>query len=372
MRLGLIQLRRSARRTTALVLAFGILTALVLFVSALSATLDRSLSGAVATMEADLVVLTTASRGVPQASRITSEQLDRLSTVSGVARSAPVGELRVTAVVHDREVAASLFGASPSGPGRPATLLEGRRPTGPGEVVIDEIERRNGLAVGDQVRIVGADVELTIVGIARGARFGGILTLHATFDDWRSTFAQRFPDATELRPTMVAVVVTAAEGETSAVMDRINREVDGVTARTPEQAASELPGLAGIRDSFRMITIVAVGAALLLVAAFWSLVASQQARDVAVLSAIGVRRSRLVHAMLTQVGVVAALGTMTGAVAVWALGEAAPPTFPLAVHPATVGLVVLLLVGGALIAALPALTSVTRVDPVRAIAAADR
>lgn len=371
MRLGLLQLRRSARRTSALAVAFGILTALVVFVSAVSATLDRSLSGAVATMEADLVVLTTASRGVPQASRITSEQLDQLSGVPGVARSAPVGELRVTAVVHDREVDASLFGASPSGPGRPGTLLEGRRPTGPGEVVIDEIEGRNGLALGDEVRIVGADVELTIVGIAQGARFGGILTLHATFDDWLSTFAQRFPDATELRPTMVAVVTTP-DDETLAVIDRIHRDVDGVTARTPAQTASELPGLAGIRDSFRTITVIAVGATLLLVAAFWSLVASQQARSVAVLSAIGVRRSCLVRALLTQVGAVAALGTLIGSLAVWGLGEAAPPTFPLAVRPFEVALVALVLVGGALIAAVPAVASVTRVDPVRAIAEADR
>ncbi len=371
MRLGLLQLRRSARRTSVLVLAFGILTALVVFVNALSTTLDRTLAGAVATMEADLVVLTTASRGVPQASRITSEHLEQLSMVSGVARSEPVGELRVTAVVDDREVAASLFGAPPSGPGRPGVLLEGRRPTGPGEVVIDEIERHNGLALGDRVRIVGADVELTIVGIARGARFGGILTLHATFDDWLSTFAQRFPDATELRPTMVAVQ-TAAGHEAPAVMDRINRTVDGVTARTPAQAASELPGLAGIRDSFRMITIVAVGAALILVGAFWSLVASQQARDVAVLSAIGVRRSCLVRALLTQVGAVATSGTLTGALAVWALGQVTPPTFPLTVRPSEVALVVVLLAAGALIAALPGVTSGTRVDPVRAIAEADR
>lgn len=371
MRLGLLQMRRSIRRTIALVASVAILTALTLFVTTLSGTLEQSLSGAIINMDADLVVLTSASRGTPQASRITTEQLDGLRRLADIERLAPIGELRVTAVAAGREVDASLFGVPPDGPGQPTLLVDGRRPSAPGEMLIDESELRGGLALGDRVEILGTDVELTVVGVSQGSRFGGILTLHSTYDDWLAAFGQLFPDATELRPTMVALSVPA-DVELSTLLERIDLEVDGIAARTPVDLATELPGITGIRDSFRLISAVAVGAALLLIGSFWSLVASQQARHLAVLHAIGVARRDLVRALVTQVVAVVAIGALLGVVTVGVVGAAAPPTFPLAPSPTLVAVYVPVLLVGALLAALPAVSRVTRVDPMRAIAEADR
>jgi putative ABC transport system permease protein len=371
-RLGLLQLRRSARRTTGLTATVTALSLLVLTVSSISSTLSGSLAGAIDTMEADVIVLTSASQGTLQASRITPETIEGVSHVDGVSRLATIGELRVTALLDGRPVDASLFGVDPRGPGLPAEIATtGRWPLQERDALVDDADERRGATPGAAIAIQGTDVVLDVVGTTTGARFGGILTVYTHYDTWEVVFGQLFPDATELRPTLVAVDASAGT-DPDLLARRITDSVAGVRARTPSAAAMELPGMTGIRDSFRLISVITVGSALLLVASFWLLTTAHQARPLAVLNALGVRQAHLVRALLTQVVVVVGMGVLIAWAALTVVVRSTPPTYPLRADPQQIAGIAIVLLIGAVVAVLPAARRILSIDPLTALAQADR
>lgn len=372
MRLGLLQLRRSPRRTMGLTATITALSLLVLMVSSISSTLSGSLAGAVDTMDTDVIVLTSASQGTVQASRITPEMIDDITEVDGVARLAPVGELRVTALLDGRPVDASLFGVDPHGPGLPSEIVTtGRWPLEAGDALVDDADERRGAAPGSAIAIEGTDLVLDVVGTTSGARFGGILTLYTSYDTWELVFGQLFPDATELRATMVAVDASA-DIDPHELALRITDSVDGVRASTPAATAKELPGMAGIRDSFRLIGVITVGSALLLVASFWLLTTAHQARPLAVMSALGVRQSDLVQALITQVVAVVGMGVLIAGATLTVVVRSTPPTYPLRAEGGQIAVVAAVLLIGAVVAVLPAVRRILSIDPLTALAQAER
>lgn len=322
-------------------------------------------------MDADVLALTSAAQGTVQASRLTPEMLAAVAQVDGVSRVTAVGESRVTVRLKGQPFDASLFGIDPDGTGGPSELVEGRLAVGPGEAVVDGSDLRRGFELGAEVAVEGTDVTLQIVGVTRGGRFGGIATLYATYATWERVFDQLFPDATELRPPLMAI--TAMPDVSPIVLaDRINDQVEGIVARTPTEAAAELPGLAGIRDSFRLIGAIAAGAVLLLTGSFWSLITAQQERTLAVLRATGVATGRLVMSLLVQVVVVVGAGVSLASLLLWSAGRSAPPTFPLSPQAGDVAILGLGLLAGGILAVLPAIARLRRVDPLTALGRADR
>jgi putative ABC transport system permease protein len=370
-KLGLLQLRRARRRSAALIGTVTALAALVLLIATISATLFVSLAGAIATMRADVLVMTAAAQGTVQASRLSEEALRAVSEVDGVARTAAVGESRVTVRLDGELADASLFGVAWGDPGAPTSLVSGREPTRPGEVVVDAADLRRGFVPGREVEVVGTDVRLRVVGVSTGGRFGGVVTLYAAYGTWEQVFGELFPNATELRPQLMAVA--AAPGmPVDELARRIEREVDGVAARTPEQAALALPGLGGIRDSFRLIGAIAIGAVLLLTGSFFSLVTAQMEETLAVLRTIGVPASRLAVGLLTQVVVIVAIGVTLASALLGLAGRAAPPTFPLSPQPGEVAVLAATLLVGGVVAVAPAIRRLVRVDPMTALTRAGR
>lgn len=371
MRLGLLQLRRARRRTSVLIATVVALTTLVLMVSTISSTLFTSLAGAVATMPTDVVALTSASQGTVQASRVGSDTIAEVSRVEGVHRVAPVGESRVTVLLEGERLDASLFGIDPQGPGGPSELVAGRLPASPTEALADDADVRRGVTLGSHLEVVGSDTTVEVVGLTRGARFGGLITLYVPYQTWHGVLTALFPDATEIRPSLIAVDGTA-DAAPEELAARITAAVDGVAARTPATAAMELPGLAGIRDSFRLIGLIAAGSALLLIGTFWSLVTAQQAATLAALRAAGVAAAPLVRALVVQVVVVVGVGVALASALLWVGGRQTPPTFPLTPEPTEVALIALTLLAGGVAAVMPAIVRMLRIDPVTALARAQR
>lgn len=371
MRLGLLQLRRARRRTSVLIATVVALTALVLMVSTISTTLFASLAGGVATMRADTVVLTSAAQGTVQASRVGTDTVDEVARVDGVQRVARVGETRVTVLLEGERLDASLFGIDPQGPGGPSELVAGRLPASPTEALADDADVRRGVTLGSHLEVAGSDTTVEIVGLTAGSRFGGLLTVYVPYQTWHDVLTALFPDASEIQPSLIAVDGTAGT-DPEVLAARITAEVNGVAARTPATAAMELPGMAGIRDSFRLIGFITAGSALLLIGAFWSLVTAQQAGTLAALRAAGVATAPLVRALLVQVVVVVGTGVALASALLWAGGRQAPPTFPLTPEPTEVAVIALTLVAGGVAAVVPAIVRMLRIDPVTALARAQR
>ena len=328
MRLSVLHLRRQPWRHLLLVAVVALLATLLFVLVTIRGTLVDSLSGAVASADADLVAISEGVQGSLQGSRVSPIDVRSAAGVAGVRTVEPVGELRMRADVGDGPVDVSLWGAHADGPGPPGSLVAGRMPRAGDEAVVDVADRSRGYDVGAHVVLDGVEGELEVVGLVEGSRSGGLATLFTTYPGWSAVVAQRFSEADAIRPNAVAIR-TEPSVEVAAVAAEIERRTD-LEVREPAAAAARLPGIADIERSLSLVGGVALGGILLVVASFFSVTIAQRERSLAVMRATGASTTRLVGMVAAEALVVSIVGIAVAVGAVVAMGVAAPPTFPLA------------------------------------------
>lgn len=199
----------------------------------------------------------------------------------------------------------------------PFTLVEGRQPSGPGEVVVDEQTAEAGdLAVGDVTAVlVPEPVEVTVVGIAEFRRAGGMAG--ATFVAFDDDVAAEVLLGQPGRATGIAVV--AAGGvDPAELADRIAAALpDGLEAITADELVAEQQQALeeDFLDFLELFLLVFAGVALLVAATSVhntaTVLAAQRTREAALLRAVGATRRQVLAAGLTESALV---GLAAGAV----------------------------------------------------------
>jgi putative ABC transport system permease protein len=314
--------------------------------------------------------------------------VDRVNAVPGVARAA--GQLWESgALVVDGERIASDFAPSAvlstlGEPFDPTDPVEGRHPTGPGEVgVISKTAAEQGLRVGQRVGLATRTgvKEVTIVGIFEYgdvASVGGASLITATLPQMQEWF--------DREGEVMSVVAAADDGVSPETLAARIREVTTpdlevkTGAADAQQAADDINKAIG---GFLTPMLLALSGAALLVGAFiifntFSITVAQRTREFALLRALGSTRRQIVAAVAGEalaLGVVAsALGLVGGlgfAKLLGALFDAAGFGIPLAgmqLAPRTIAVALSVGIGVTLLAALAPALRATRVAPVQALA----
>lgn len=313
MRLALLEMRRARARFGLLTGAVGLLLFLILFQQTLLGGLVTDFVGALRNQSADVLVYGDQARRNVQGSLVTPEQVAAVAKVPGVAAAAGIGQGTFTVDAGGELRDASLFGYELGGPGEPTTLTEGRLPRADGEAVASSADAGDGFDVGDRVRVEPGGYELRIVGLAREIRLSVGPTLFASYATFEAARLAANPDATGVAPSLVGVEV--AEGEdAAAVAARIDGQVDGVEALTRARAQQEAPGVASVQQSFSLVLGLAYVVVTLVTGFFFLILTVQKSATLTLLRALGARRRTLVGALLVQVALVVAGGTVAGAV----------------------------------------------------------
>ncbi len=203
----------------------------------------------------------------------------------------------------------------------PTTLVEGRSPAGPGEVVIDAKSAKDGpFAVGDPVTILlqGPPREFEVVGIVKFGRADSPLGASLAIFDLDTA------QEVMAEPGMVDVIdVVAAEGVSPEdLRDELAAVVpEGVEVITGEELTEEGQNAVGDALSFFNTFMLIFAAVALFVASFiiyntFSILVVQRTREMALLRALGAKRGQILGAVLLEaviIGVVAsALGLVAG------------------------------------------------------------
>jgi putative ABC transport system permease protein len=200
----------------------------------------------------------------------------------------------------------------------PFTLIEGRPPTGRGEVVVDaDTADEAGLAVGDTTRVLieaGAEA-VEVVGLAQFGAGGGVARyVFFTLDEAQRLLAEAG------RVDAVRVVADDGVGQEEVRRRLLAAAVpDGVEVLTGEELTDEEQDLLaeGLRFFGRFLLVFA-GIALF-VGAFiihntFSILIAQRARELAVLRAVGASRGQVRSSirwealLIATFGLAAALG----------------------------------------------------------------
>ncbi len=203
----------------------------------------------------------------------------------------------------------------------PMVLVEGERPDGPTDVVIDQQSADDGpFAVGDTVTILlqGPPREFTIVGIATfGTADTALGATMAMFD--LATAQEVLAEPGKLN----TIGVLAEDGVSQAeVRDRIAAALpDGVEVVTGEQLTeeqqSDVATALGFFNTFMLVfAVIALFVAAFIIYNTFSILVAQRTREMALLRALGAGRGQLLGSVLIEalvVGLVAsALGVLAG------------------------------------------------------------
>ena len=267
--------------------------------------------------------------------------------------------------VHNGEQTAYfVLGYDPAtGVGGPWQLSAGRDISGPGEVVLDRVlADKNDIGLGDTVSIVDGD--FTVVGLSdQTAALGNFYAFVS------------LPDAARLLRAgnrVSYVLVQPAPGYTpeqtvAAIRDRIPGTDALTSAQFADNSRDIIISMIG-RPLKAMIAIATlVGVALIGLTVLAS--TNEQMADFGVLRAVGVRPAQLLRAVAGQAALIAALGYLVGASLAYALQFLIRDRLgdvTIAVTPGMLGLMAVATAVMAALGSLVPLLRVTRVDPATA------
>jgi putative ABC transport system permease protein len=267
--------------------------------------------------------------GLELRSRMDDSVVDTVAAVDGVAAVDPFVQGSATVIDADGDP----IGNPAQGPPtlgfswteddalNQFTVTEGRGPTGPGEVVLDENTASVGdLAVGDQVQILttsGSDT-YELVGVARFGTSGslaGATTAMFTLDE-----AQRVMGA---EGRLDGVSVRADEGlSEQEVVDRVEAalEASGLadvevitgTEATEETQDAVAEGLSFFNTFLIAFAVIALFVSVFVIFNTFSILVAQRTREFALLRALGAARRQVVGSVFVEAIVVGLGGSVLG------------------------------------------------------------
>jgi putative ABC transport system permease protein len=264
----------------------------------------------------------------------------------------------------------------------PYTLVEGAKPTKPGEVVIDRGTANSSLiAVGETVSVISKDGATPgrVVGIVRFGSVdspGAVPVVLFPLNDAQRLLGE--PGRTD------AVLVAGREGLSdqalaSSLQKLLPSGIEAVTGKTvtKESESQVANGLRFITAFLLIFAVLSLIVGAFIIANTFAISISQRTRELALLRAIGASRSQIGRMMLSEALAMSIVGSLTGLLGGIALaaglqsilratGVDLPPS-PVVVRPATVawslGIGLLVTLGAA---ATPAWRA-ARISPVAAM-----
>lgn len=209
----------------------------------------------------------------------------------------------------------------------PNTLVDGRAPSGPGEVAIDtNAAEETGYRVGDTITLLtpGPRIEAELVGTFRFGDSGGLAG--ATLTAFDTETAQELLTAPG---QFHGIGVAAADGvDDDELADRVaavvgeDYDVQTATEQADSLASDFSEGLA----FFNVFLLVFAGVALF-VGAFiivntFSMLVAQRTRELALLRALGASRAQVTRSVLGEALVLGVLGSTVGLAAGYGIAAA--------------------------------------------------
>jgi putative ABC transport system permease protein len=357
------EIRRSIGRFGLLTGAVALLVVLLLFFQAVAGTLTLGLTGGIENNSADVLVYSDRARQNPAASFLPPGTGASVAGVDGVAAVSEVGRVAVATTGPASEDIVVVGLGDPTF-GGPADLDGGRRAEAAGEAVVSTSSLSTGYDIGDRVTVQGVDLE--VVGTAADAAFDVSPTFYVTFDDYGTVVDNRA--GTTLEPPISWVAVRAADGvDPVDLAARITTELrPGVEALDRGAAASQLPGVGQVTQSFGILYLLLFIVVTIVTGVFFLILTVQKQRSLVLLRAVGAGRSDVVRPVLIQVLVVVGLGCLLGTAVAAALLSAARDTFGSALDPRTTALTVGFLLFLGVLASFGAVRRVLAIDPIEA------
>jgi putative ABC transport system permease protein len=303
-------------------------------------------------------------------SSLTAENLepwvDAADASGGAITVAPLGVSFFNARTADGDtVDLALFGTPPDSFLAPDDQAREALAGPPGLVLSEELRESAGLAVGDELTVVGPDMTLPILGFTYAGSYGHVELAFSSLELW-----QHLVYGSEAKGRFSAVAIKAPDAGASSELAEIDAAAGTVT-ETREAAYAGSPGYAAETATMSLITGFLLVISALIVAAFFTVWTIQRTRQIGLLKALGASNVYVLRDALGQLAVVLVAATSVGVAVAVGLGQMVGSDVPFSLQSGPViGSALTLVVLGMLGAAV-AIRRVTSVDPIISLAGAD-
>jgi len=315
--LALREIGRAKARFGLLISAIALLVFLILFQQSLQNGLLTSFTGAITNQSAPVLVYSVDGQRVLQGSVITPDMEQMVRSAEGVGEVGAIrqgtftGAPRTESDNFDTTVVGYDAGPDGEGLGAPTSLSEGRLPRAAFEGVASAADAGNGYGVGDVVRIVPGNAEISIVGIAEEAQLNVSPTVFVSSETYLELVSAVNPDAGVPPPNVLGVA--PADGVTDdELVESINAQSLELDALTRSDAAAKTPGVAQVQQSFLIIFLLYALVVPCVTGLFFLIVTFQKAGALTLLRAIGASARSLVWSLLVQAAIIIVAGLAIG------------------------------------------------------------
>ncbi|MCG3087880.1 ABC transporter permease [Sporosarcina cyprini] len=324
---------------------------LVFFLSGLATGLKNLNREAVDNWKADAVVLTDESDKSLYQSSLT---LDQAKDVKA-NETAVLGQMSAIANNGKKKTNVSLFGIRPEEFLMPA-ISEGNPFSAENEVVADASLKEEGFTVGDELSISSTDIKLKITGFMEASRFNASPVLYMDLDTLNRV---KYGEAVEANKDRINAVVI--RGEMQEIAD------DSLEVIETETFIKNLPGYTeqNLTLTFMIYFLFIISS--VIVAIFLYVLTVQKISMFGVMKAQGISSFYLSRSVIAQTFLLAFVGVAIGLVLTLVTGAFLPAAVPVSFDIPTMLVYGAVLVVVAIAGAVFSVMTIVRIDPLKAI-----
>lgn len=228
-----------------------------------------------------------------------------------------------------------------------------------GGIVLSNEFMEEGLAVGDEITIIGPDTKLPILGFTYSGSYGHVDIAFTSLEVWQQL-----------------VFGESARGRFNAIAIRDQGNVDlhalanasDTVVHTKTAAYNGSPGFAAESATMSLIRGFLIVIAAMVIGAFFTVWTVQRTHQIGLLKALGASTTYVVRDALGQLAVVITLATVAGTAIAAGIGAVVSDQVPFRIEPTSLLTTALLLIAAGMLGSLIALRRITSVDPAVAMA----
>lgn len=327
-----------------------LITILVGFLTGLTAGLANQNISSILGLKADHIALSVPDDGDKLSysnSSINAVQMQALAKENGVTSVQPLGISRAKFMGSQKNLNAAAFGVQAN--------YGDTAPKASGYVVVSKNAADEGnIHVGDVLKL--SSQSLTVERISDESWYSHSPVVWMNFEDW-SQYSQKIGQTGN--PT-AALILSDRNATVNAP--------DGIVLNTPLSSLVALDAFKSEIGSLAMMTGMLFLISALVIGAFFTVWTIQRKNDIAILKALGVSTKALVKDALVQTLIILVLGVGIGIGITIILGLLASTALPFIMSPLTIGIPVIAMIIMGLLGSVFALRSVTKADPLTALA----
>jgi putative ABC transport system permease protein len=375
--LALKEIWRNRGRFFLVSLVIALITLLVLFIAALGEGLGNGNREYISKLDGQLLVYHAKSDYLIQASRLSTDTVDSIRKVAGVADAGMIGTANATLVPsNDKQLKVALLGVEPGHVGEPP-VTKGRQLAAldASEVIIDRnTALRSGLKVGDDLtlRVTQGteDVSFTlkIVGISSGQQFSLQPSILVPFQTWNKVRPQSEAELKYSSATANVIAVKLADPQAvDSTRQSILSHVEGVDVASIKDAIQALPGYSAQQSTLNTQGGFTLFIGILVIGGFFQIQLLQKVPQIGVLKAIGTSNPIVAAASVIQIVVITLIGVAIGGFLTYLFSLSFPPTVPIVFNGTTsaIALAALLVIGP--LGGLVSIRYAVRIEPLKAL-----